>query len=238
VDETEGELAPAYNVAPTDPVPIVRVSSAGHRAVSAARWGLVPHWSKDPKSGARMINARAERVATAPAFARAFTQHRCLIPADGWYEWRKRAGSAARGGKQPYFMTRRDNGVLAFAGVWAQWGSGPDRLRTCSVITTTAVGKLAGVHDRMPLILFAERWAEWLGASGDATTLLRTPDLESLACLEIRPVGVGVGDVRNDGPGLIEWVPEAGPIVEVESDPLPMTLTLPHEPEPTDLTLF
>src|SRR3712207_350882 len=104
-----------------------------------------------------MINARAETVATSPAFAPSFAKRRCLVPADGWYEWVREAGT-----KQAYFMTPREGGVLAFAGVWAVWGSGEQRLLTCSVITTAAVGGLASVHDRMPLALPPERWADWL----------------------------------------------------------------------------
>ncbi len=226
VDETDGALGPDYNVAPTDPVPIVRVTSAGHRAVSAARWGLVPAWAKDPRSGARMINARAERVADAPAFARAFAKRRCLIPADGWYEWRPKEHGR---GKQPYYMTAPDG--LVFAGLWAVWGSGPDRLITSSVVTMPARGDLTFVHDRMPLVLDRTRWANWLNASADSVDLLDPPDDAFLAGLEIRPVGPAVGDVRNDGPGLIESV-------SISDDQQAMTLSAGWDNEPTDLTLF
>ncbi|HEX7746682.1 MAG TPA: SOS response-associated peptidase, partial [Micromonosporaceae bacterium] len=149
-DDTDGGLAADYNVAPTDPVPIVRLSRrhAG-RALSVARWGLVPPWAKDTRGAARMINARAETVATSTAYARSFAARRCLVPADGWYEW-VRTGT---GGKQPYFMTPQDGRPLAFAGLWSVWGGGPDPLLTCSVVTTAAVGELALVHDRMPLLL-------------------------------------------------------------------------------------
>jgi putative SOS response-associated peptidase YedK len=228
VDETDAGLGPDYNVAPTDPVPIVRVTSAGHRAVSVARWGLVPAWAKDPRVGARMINARAERVVDAPAFARAFARRRCLIPADGWYEWRVRADGRR---KQAYFMTPRDGGVLVFAGLWAVWGSGPDRLISCSVVTTTALGDLTAVHDRMPLALPAERWSAWLTGPADPTELLAPPTDDVLTGLEIRPVGPAVGDVRNDGPGLIE-------LVSTVDDQSPMTVSAGRGPEPTDLTLF
>jgi putative SOS response-associated peptidase YedK len=227
VDESGDALGPDYNVAPTDPVPIVRVTSAGHRAVTAARWGLVPAWAKDARGGARMINARAERVADAPAFARSFTRRRCLVPADGWYEWRPREDGR---GKQAFFMTPRDGGVLAFAGLWAVWGNGPDRLITCSIVTTAAQGELAAVHDRMPLTLHPTRWSAWLAGPADAD-LLTPPDDGVLAGLEIRPVGPAVGDVRNDGPTLIELVPVTG-------DHTAMTLSGRRDPEPTDLTLF
>lgn len=246
LDETGTELAADYNVAPTDPVPIVRISQrlassgespepggdvADGRALSVARWGLVPPWARDPKIGARMINARAESIATAKAYASSFARRRCLIPADGWYEWLKPAGG--RGGKRAHFMTARDGQVLAFAGVWTVWSgpAGPDdrrtafrgghpespdgaRLMTCSVVTTAAVGELTRVHDRMPLLLPPQRWAAWLGKAGENGTteelsvedLLAPPSEEFLAGLEIRPVGAAVGDVHNDGPSLIARV--------------------------------
>ncbi|MFI6762959.1 SOS response-associated peptidase [Micromonospora sp. NPDC050417] len=225
-DETGGRLAADYNVAPTDPVPIVRIG-AGHgrsgfpddeagvggrdrdgatddgaqRVLSLARWGLVPAWAKDARGAARMINARAETVATTNAYARSFARRRCLVPADGWYEWVRRDG-----GKQPYFMTRADGGPLAFAGLWSVW-KGPDGpLTSCSVITTSAIGELADVHDRMPLLLDPERWGDWLDGGDSPTDLLAPPTPELLAGIEIRPVGRGVGDVRNDGPDLVARV--------------------------------
>jgi putative SOS response-associated peptidase YedK len=220
LDETAEALAPDYNVAPTDPVSMVRVSArvggpvpgpgGGVRPVlSAARWGLVPPWAKDPRAGARMINARAETLASSSAYARPFAQRRCLVPADGWYEWLRRGT-----GKQAYFMTPADGSVLAFAGLWTAWnrpGSG-DRLLTFSVVTMAAIGDLALVHDRMPLVLPPLRWASWLGGPpGD--DLLAPPAEEYLGGLEIRPVGPAVGDVRNDGPALLARV-AAPPLTE------------------------
>lgn len=228
-DETGGGLSPDYNVAPTDPVPIVRRSRHAAGAVlSMARWGLVPPWAADPSGAARMINARAETVATARAYAPSFGRRRCLVPADGWYEWRKVPAGAGSGGrpqrKQPYFMTPRDGGVLAFAGLWSVWGRDDDRLMTCSVVTTGAVGEFAVVHDRMPLLLPRQRWADWLGDGSDPAALLAPPSEEFLERLEIRPVGPAVGSVRNNGPGLIERVPAPAPAGEAEG--------------PADLTLF
>jgi putative SOS response-associated peptidase YedK len=214
VDETDGALAPDYNVAPTDPVALVRRSSRQPGPVlSVARWGLVPAWSKDASGGARMINARAETVATSRAFAPSFARRRCLVPADGWYEWLKRA----TGGKQPYFMTPSDGGVLALAGLWSVWGAGESRLLTCSVVTVAAQGRFMAVHDRMPLALPPDRWSAWLGsaAAGSdidtdesrAAELLAPAPPEFLAGIELRPVGPAVGDVRNDGPDLVREVP-------------------------------
>ncbi|MEV0805864.1 SOS response-associated peptidase [Micromonospora sp. NPDC050200] len=207
-DDTGGRLAPDHNVAPTDPVPLVRVDAESGRVLSAGRWGLVPHWSRSAAGAARMINARAETVATSRAYADPFARRRCLVPADGWYEWVRRPA----GGKQPYYMTPRDGSVLAFAGIWSRWES----LLTFSVLTTPAVGELAEVHDRMPLLLPRDRWAGWLGPVDEPATLLAPPPADWLAGLEIRPVGPAVGDVRNDGPGLIERVSLADERVEEE----------------------
>ena len=214
-DETGGRLVADHNVAPTDPVPLVRVSSEGHRALSLGRWGLVPGWSRSAAGAARMINARAETVATSRAYAPAFARRRCLVPADGWYEWVRQPG----GTKQPYYMTPLDGSVLAFAGIWSVWDGPGGPLLTCSVLTTAALGELAEVHDRMPLLLPPERWASWLGAAGDPADLLAPPSLDWLAGLEVRPVGQAVGDVRNDGPELTARVP-----LERRAEPGSMTL--------------
>ncbi len=195
------QAAPSWNVAPTDPVPVVRVSQTHDaRVLDTARWGLVPPWSKDLRAGARMINARAETVATSPAFAKSFAQRRCLVPADGWFEW-------IRDGKQrrPFYMTPADGSVLAFAGIWSAWG--PDAVLTCSVLTTAALGPLAQVHDRMPLILGRERWAGWLAGGGEPDELLTPLTPAELAAIEVRPVGPQVGNVRNNGPHLVEAAP-------------------------------
>jgi putative SOS response-associated peptidase YedK len=212
LDETEDGLAPDYNVAPTDPVPIVRHSSrVTSRVLTVARWGLVPPWARDRSGAARMINARAETITTSKAFARPFADHRCLVPADGWYEWV--AGAA---GKQPYFMTRLDGGPMVFGGVWSAWGAGEGRLITFSVLTLPAEGELALVHHRMPLVLDPAVWAEWLTAP-DATGLLRPPPREYAAGIELRPVSTAVGDVRNDGSDLVRAVP-APPLIKSTMD--------------------
>ncbi|AYF31827.1 DUF159 family protein [Micromonospora tulbaghiae] len=203
-DETGG-VTPDYNVAPTDPVPLVRLAPEGHRLLSLGRWGLLPQWSRSAAGAARMINARAETVATSRAYASSFARRRCLVPADGWYEWVR----LADGGRQPYFMTPRDGSVLAFAGIWSVWESAGTARLTFSVLTTAAVGELAEVHDRMPLLLSPERWAGWLGPAEEPAELLTPPDAGLLAGLEIRPVSRAVGDVRNDGPELIAAVAPA-----------------------------
>jgi putative SOS response-associated peptidase YedK len=141
------------------------------------------------------------------------------VPADGWYEW-VRLGAK---GRRAYYMTPRGGGVLAFAGLWTTWGDGEGRLMTCSIVTTGALGELASVHDRMPLILPSSRWTEWLTGPADSASLLAPPPADLLATIEVRPVGPAVGDVRNDGPGLIE---------RVDGEPV-----APSD-EPVDLTLF
>ena len=189
---------PSWNVAPTDPVPLVRVSQRrAERVLDVARWGLVPPWATDMRGAARMINARAETVATTPAFAPAFAKRRCLVPADGWYEWVRDGGS-----RRAFYMTPADGSVLAFAGIYSVWGSEP--VLTCSVVTTAALGGLARVHDRMPLILPRERWADWLAGGGDPEALLRPMSGRELEAIEVRAVRPDVGNVRNNGPHLLE----------------------------------
>jgi putative SOS response-associated peptidase YedK len=152
-------LAPRSNIAPSQPVGAVRATDSGRQWVEL-RWGLVPSWAKDPSIGNRMINARAETVAEKPAFREAFEQRRCLIPADGFYEWRKLDG----GGKQPYYLSRTGSEPFAFAGLWDRWR---DRLsgvviESCTVITTTPNELLAPIHDRMPVMLDREGASEWV----------------------------------------------------------------------------
>lgn len=212
VDVTASGVAIDYNVAPTDPVPVVRVSAShGGRVVDVARWGLVPPWATDRRVGARMINARAETVATAKAFARPFVARRCLVPAAGWYEFAADPTGVSRR-KQPYFMTPRDGGPVVFGGLWSVWGPPGERLLTCTIVTTEAVGDLSRVHGRMPLVLSPDRWDGWLTATRDLPALLVPPSGEDVAALEIRAVGTAVGDVRNDGPDLIAPVSTVKPV--------------------------
>jgi putative SOS response-associated peptidase YedK len=216
-DDTADRVVVDYNVAPTDPVPIVRMSSSlGGRVLSVARWGLVPPWATERRVGARMINARAETVATSRAFAKPFATRRCLVPATGWYEF---AVNPATTRKQPFFMTARNGDPVVFAGLWSVWGPPDERLLTCSIVTTDAVGDLTSVHSRMPLIVPPERITAWLTATTDLDTLLVPPTEAAVTALEIRPVSPAVGDVRNDGAQLIERI----------NDP---------STEPVELTLF
>ena len=152
-------LSPRYNIAPSQPVATVRAAPAGSgRELALLRWGLIPSWSKDPAIGNRLINARAETAREKPSFRNAFRRHRCLIPANGFYEWQRRER-----GKQPYFVRMRDERVFAFAGLWDRWES-PDEgvIETCAILTTSANAVLAPIHDRMPVILPRTEYARWL----------------------------------------------------------------------------
>ena len=150
-------LAPRFNIAPAQPVPAVRQGVTG-RELLMLRWGLVPAWAREEKTGYRMINARAETVAVKPAFRTAFQQRRCLLPADGFYEWRP-----GPKGKQPYYITLQDGGLFAFAGLWEHWeGEDGHTVESCTLIVTTANPLVRAIHDRMPVILDEQDYACWL----------------------------------------------------------------------------
>ena len=218
VDGTDGAAPDAdYNVAPTTPVLAVvtrhprdtdGVPDRDHtvRSIRVMRWGLVPHWAKNPGAGARMINARSESAATKPAFRDAVARRRCLIPADGWYEWQAAPGSR----KQPFFITPADGSGLALAGLWAVWRGTEPPLVTCTVVTTDAVGALAEIHDRMPLILPTQAWEAWLDPDCDDPSGLLAPPpgelVELVAGLELRPVSTAVNNVRHHGPELVDRI--------------------------------
>jgi len=208
--EGQPPLAADYNVAPTKDVYVVRhakerdaegrPTGGGHRELRSVRWGLVPSWAKDVSVGNRMLNARVESLTEKPAFRKAAASRRCLIPADGWYEWAKRMDSPT---KQPYYITPEDGSVLAFAGLWEVWGQGPDRLYSCTVVTTPAVGALTEIHERMPLVLPRDRWADWLDPARDDVAELAVPTPpEVVEGLELRPVSTAVNNVRSNGAEL------------------------------------
>ena len=218
-------LRPDWNVAPTDAVPVVltrhRSGDRGGpvvRQLRAARWGLVPSWAPDTRRAGKLINARAETVTELPAFRSAVRRRRCLVPADGWYEWAPRPGGA---GRQPTYLTPLSGEVVAFAGLYEIWG--PDRLLTSSIVTTAAAGRLADVHSRMPLMLPRRSWAAWLDPAREDVTELLTPDPELVAGMELRPVGPAVGSVGNDGPGLVERV-RVDPLAGLPADEAAPTL--------------
>jgi putative SOS response-associated peptidase YedK len=161
----------------------------------------VPSWAKDVSVGNRLLNARVESLTEKPAFRKAAASRRCLVPADGWYEWAKRLDAPT---KQPYFITPEDGSVLAFAGLWEVWGRGEDRLYTCTVVTTPAVGALTEIHDRMPLVLPRDRWADWLDPAREDVEELAQPTPPALVeALELRPVSTAVNNVANNGRELV-----------------------------------
>jgi len=190
-----------FNVAPTDEASVV-VQREDRRAVTAYRWGLIPHWATDAKVGSRMFNARSETITTSPAFRDAFVHKRCIVPVDSFYEW-KREGSV----RQPYRVVRRDGMPLALAGLWAGWRD-PEAdavRRTFTIITTTPNEALADLHDRMPVVISEDVWERWLDpAPPDPSELLGLLVPNEDLDLEVYAVERFVNDVRRDGPELIE----------------------------------
>jgi putative SOS response-associated peptidase YedK len=191
-------LGPRYNIAPTQEVPMVRLTRDGDRPeLIMARWGLVPYWADDLKIGNRLINARAETVERTPAFREAYQRRRCLVPADGFYEWRKQGRQ-----RQPLLIRRSDEAPFAFAGLWERWRQ-PDGqiLRSCAIVTCPANPLVAEIHDRMPVILAEADHARWLdAAAGDGRALLRPCPAE---WLEAIPVSPRVNSPANDDPEVL-----------------------------------
>jgi putative SOS response-associated peptidase YedK len=235
-DRVADDLQPDYNVAPTRAVYAVmdreqrpaaddrkaddRKTDDGQgaaRELRVVRWGLVPSWAKDISIGSRLINARAETVHEKPSFRRAFARRRCLLPADGYYEWQVLENAGPRGGKrkQPYFIHRADSGVMAFAGLYELWrdkavpDGDPDAwLWTATIITTSAPDELGQIHDRMPMVIAPQSWADWLDpANSDADDLRALLAPAAARGLATYPVSTEVNSVRNNGPELMQPVP-------------------------------
>ncbi|TAM56221.1 MAG: SOS response-associated peptidase [Acidobacteria bacterium] len=194
-------LAPRYNIAPTQDVAAVRLGAAGGRELVALRWGLLPSWARDRAAAARMVNARAETLVDKPAFRAAFRARRCLIVADGFYEWRRRGAAG-----EPYYFARRDARPFGFAGLWERWqgeGSGP--VESCTIITTAANETVAPVHDRMPVILDAAEFPLWLDPEArDPEALAPLLRPRAGAGMRAYPVSALVNDPRNDVPACRE----------------------------------
>jgi putative SOS response-associated peptidase YedK len=227
---SERASAPNFNVAPTTTIATVvtrhdEPDDEATRRVRLMRWGLLPPWVKATADGAPdnkgplLINARADKVATSPAFRSSAKSKRCLVPMDGWYEWRPNpdAPTGKKSAKTPFFMHRDDGEMLFMAGLWSVWkpSKEADPLLSCTVITTDAVGELAEIHDRMPLILTEENWDAWLNPDAplDTELLARPPDVRGI---DVREVSRLVNSIRNNGPELLE----------------------PAEPEPEQITLL
>ena len=197
---------PRYNIAPTQEVLVVLQSSPqANREARLHRWGLIPPWAKDPSIGNRMINARAETVATKPAFRRAFKERRCLLLADGLYEWQRQERR-----KQPFYIRLRDGRPFAFAGLWEHWeGSEGMAIQSCTILTTTSNEVVGRIHDRMPVILSPTDYDRWLDPSiqepAVLQTLLRTYPADEMTAY---PVSTLVNSPANDNPGCTEPLPQ------------------------------
>jgi putative SOS response-associated peptidase YedK len=197
-----GNLMPRYNVAPTQTTWACVMGPDGRRDLALLRWGLVPHWSKGPDSRYSMINARAETVHKKPAYREAFKRRRCLVPADGFYEWR-----TEKGGKQPHFIHRTDGEPMAFAGLWEHWKSpeGGDGIDSCAIIVTEANELMQPIHDRMPVIVAPGDFERWLQASPEeAESLLPLLRPAPTAAMEAYPVSKAVNNPKNEAKELIE----------------------------------
>lgn len=203
---------PRWNIAPTDQVPAIVERSREHgsvRLLTGLRWGLVPSWAKSPNEGARLINARFETVDTKPAFRKAFASRRCLLPADGYYEWRAET-RAGKNYKQPYFISPA-SGLLVMAGIYEFWrdptGKNADWLVSCSIITTQTVDELGQIHDRMPLQVAPQNWEAWLDPElTDPRSARELAQLPTPGELQVRPVSTRVNKVGNDGAELTQEI--------------------------------
>jgi len=207
-------VAPRYNIAPMQDVAVVRLSHAGTRELAFVRWGLVPRWAKDPSIGARMINARSETLAEKPSFRTALRRHRCLIPADGFYEWKV----TAAGGKQPIHIGMKDGAPFAFAGLTERWLSQEGEvLDTCTIVTTRANALLAPLHDRMPAIVAPAQYGAWLDVANAAGAAFFEP--YPADAMTYYPVTTRVNSVRHDDASLLERVDEAPEFASAEAAP-------------------
>ena len=201
--ESVPEVEPRYNIAPSQPVAIVRAAGPG-RELAQVTWGLIPGWAKERAIGNRLINARGETVAEKPSFRDAFRKRRCLIPADGFYEWKKLTT-----GKQPFVLRRKGGGPIAFAGLWSSWKNpeSGEAFETCAIVTTTPNELAATVHDRMPVLLGTGARSTWLDSAAELEALSSLLAPSPAAEMEAYPVSRRVNDPGNDDPACIEPLP-------------------------------
>jgi putative SOS response-associated peptidase YedK len=206
IAELFGVLVPAvswvsrYNIAPGTEIPVVRASAEGGRQLDSLHWGLAPSWMAERPTRRPMINARSETVAEKPSFRSAFRKRRCLVPADGFYEWQK-----GPGGKKPYLMRRPDHAPFALAGLWEHWEDGAgETLTSCALLTTTPNGQMEAIHDRMPVVLAPEAWASWLDTetSPDKLSPLLVPVADDY--FSAKAVTTRVNSPRYDDPLCLE----------------------------------
>ncbi len=199
------QIEPRYNIAPTQPVAIVRMTESGKREFAHVLWGLIPSWAKDPSIANKLINARSEGVTEKPSFRNAFKRRRCLVPASGFYEWKKNGSS-----KEPWFITMESGDPFAIAGLWEIWNA-PDggQLETCTLLTTEPNELAAKLHNRMPVIIARDDYALWLGSGkedhkeylAEVHHLMRPFPAEEMTAW---PVGSKVGNPRNEGAELMK----------------------------------
>jgi putative SOS response-associated peptidase YedK len=203
----EFQHSPRYNIAPTQEAPVVAQDSRGRR-MGLLRWGLVPSWARDPATGSRLINARSETVAEKPAFRQAFRARRCLVPADGFFEWKQEVESpTGKGSKQPYWIHLATREPFAFAGLWERWAPPKgDPLHSFTILTMEATEAIREIHPRMPVILPPGAWDRWLDPNASTEDLLGLLELQREEEVRAHPVSTLVNSPRNDGPACIEAV--------------------------------
>ncbi len=202
VEPVEELLAPRYNIAPSQIIPVIRhaQSGAGLREMAGCKWGLIPFWAKDPKIGNNLINAKAETIAEKPSFKQAFAKRRCLIPTDGFYEWQKRGKAPS----QPIYIRRRDGGLFAFAGLWEVWKSPEgEPLETCTIITVEPNELISKIHHRMAAILKLDDEAAWIDPKSSVDDLLQMLRPYDSDALEAIPVSRAVNSPAHDSPACI-----------------------------------
>ena len=190
--ETVRGVEPRYNIAPSQPVLIIRNEDHGRTAIEV-RWGLIPSWSRDPKIGNRLINARSETVAKKPAFRAAFRRRRCLVPASGYYEWQARPG-----GKKPFFIYAAAAGCFAIAGLWERWQRDDQVIESCTVLTCDANRRLSEIHNRMPVVIRRDAYNLWLNAAAELSALTAVLKPAPDSSFDMHPVSKRVNSPRND----------------------------------------
>lgn len=201
-------LQPRWNIAPTQAAPVIRLGSDGGREIRMLNWGLVPYWAEDTSLQSHMINARGETVHEKPAFKQAFRQRRCLIPADGFYEWQTVGAKS----KQPVLFRMRTGVPFAFAGLWERWiPPAGEVLETFTIVNTAANSIMSQFHDRVPIILAPQDYAAWLDPAVDARALVKAPPSEWLSHVR---VSTYVNNVRHDDQGCVEPAPDAVPAAD------------------------
>lgn len=202
------EVAASYNLAPTQTIAAILADGAGRRELRPMQWGLIPPWSRDPRDGGRMFNARSETIGEKPAFREAFASRRCLVPASGFYEWRRQGRE-----RQPFYFTAADDRLLALAGVWARWEyPGGEAIESCSILTTGANALMNPIHHRMPVIIPPPARQAWLATpAAEAASLVSLLAPAPAGLLKMHAVSPSVNRVGNDGPELIAPITPPAP---------------------------